>query len=74
MTAPKTAAPADDGWIVWTGGECPVEPCALVDVSYRSTADPSKGIRKGERWPAGQLAWYHDGEDDDIIAYRVVSK
>lgn len=49
-------------WIGWNGGECPVDGGAIVEVvgcDYNGIGD------------ASSYAWYHDGEDDDIIAYRV---
>ncbi|WP_313382833.1 hypothetical protein [Pantoea sp.] len=53
-----------DGWIEWHGGECPVDGC--VKVEYR--------LRDGEtsNEPASCLAWEHEGECYDIIAYRVI--
>lgn len=59
-------------WIEWAGGKCPVDDDALVEVRFRDDAVPEKGVRI--EWPvrAWELAWYHDGKDDDIIAYRVL--
>ena len=61
---------ADDGWIPWEGGACPVEVGTRVDVRYR------------DGWEGGGLAskwrWHHETrgnpilEGGDIIAYRVV--
>lgn len=52
-----------DGWIVWSGGECPVDGAAFVDYKMRSgevsTAD------------AHLLRWNHKGYGGDIIAYRL---
>lgn len=61
-------------WIEWEGGECPVEGGAIVRVQYARPANTSLGQRIEWAVPARELAWYHDGADDDIIAYRVVSK
>lgn len=60
------------GWIEWSGGECPLEAEAIVTPRYRDNPDHKKGLRL-EVAPAWRLAWYHDGEDDDIVAYRVLS-
>ena len=67
LAAPQ---PADDGWIPWEGGECPVEVGTRVDVRYR------------DGWEGDGLAfmwrWHHatqessDVKELDIIAYRVV--
>jgi hypothetical protein len=58
-----------DDWIEWGGGECPVEPEAPVVPSYRGPEGDGVRITCAR---AGRLAWYHTGEDDDIIAYRVI--
>ena len=67
LTAPQ---PADDGWIPWGGGDCPVAHSTIVNVRYR------------DGWEGGGLAskfrWLHatqessDVKELDIIAYRVV--
>ena len=68
---------SNDGWIEWTGGECPVPAETLVEIRCRC------GDQNGA-WPAGFFAegqsdwWRHDGEGffgrmNDIIAYRLVS-
>ena len=56
----------DDGWMLWQGGECPVDSDAIVEVKYRK---PNPYQLNNER--AGDFAWAHDGIDDDIIAYRL---
>lgn len=55
-----------DGWIEWHGGECPVDGC--VKVEYR--------LRDGDtsNEPASCLAWEHEGECYDIIAYRIIDR
>ncbi len=57
---------ADDGWIDWSGGECPTPYDARV--VYR--------LRNNDRCipqRASQLDWSHNGAWNDIVAYRVVS-
>lgn len=54
-----------DGWISWSGGKCPVD--EDVEVEYRQR----NGIES--ECHADHLQWEHDGEDYDIIAYRVVN-
>jgi hypothetical protein len=57
-----------DGWIPWSGGECPVSPTMLVEVKLRSgKAWLNKKAEEGSFWE-----WYHGPKKspDDIIAYR----
>ncbi len=57
--------PADDGWIKWEGGECPVSPETLVDVRYRSRVT---NVRR----PAKAFRWSNMRHVADIVAYRIV--
>lgn len=60
LAAPQ---PADDGWIPWAGGECPVERRAVVMVKGKNgEVDTDK---------AHFYDWHHTGSSLDIIAYRV---
>ena len=71
LAAPQ---PADDGWIPWNGGDCPVEVGTRVDAKFRDG-------EKAYNVPAGDYAedpgsrsaadWSHMEIDYDIIAYRV---
>ena len=67
LAAPQ---PADDGWIPWKGGECPVAHGTVVDVRYR---DGWEGDGLASKW-----RWHHATQESsdvkglDIIAYRVV--
>lgn len=56
----------NDGWINWTGGDCPVDSDAIVEVKFR---DPSRNKFNNDR--AGDFTWSHDGFGGDIIAYRL---
>lgn len=56
----------DDAWILWQGGECPVDSDAIVEVRYRKT-NPYQF--NNDR--AGDFTWSHHGIDGDIIAYRL---
>lgn len=56
----------DDGWMLWQGGECPVDSDAIVEVRYRKT-NPYQF--NNDR--AGDFTWSHHGIDGDIIAYRL---
>ena len=60
----QVAAPADDGWIEWAGGECPTRLCEVIDVRWRAGGTMTV--------IAGEHVWVHDGTFEDIIAYRVV--
>lgn len=61
-------SPADDGWIAWHGGSCPVPADTLVEYRMRS------GYWK-DQVKAGVLRWTCTPipNSADIIAYRVVS-
>jgi hypothetical protein len=64
-------------WIVWNGGECPVPVGTLVDIQYRD-GELHYGMFAYENSSsperdAGPAFWRNDGEDNDIIAYRVVN-
>ena len=61
LAAPQ---PADDDWIPWKGGECPVEYSVIVVVKGKNG-----GIDVGK---AHLYDWYHTGSSLDIVAYRVV--
>jgi hypothetical protein len=58
----------EEGWIEWSGGECPVDGAALVNVKFRdggqSNACPAHYFR---------VLWRHAGmhHTNDIIAYRI---
>lgn len=61
-------------WYGWNGGECPVHPDTVVRVSFKAPpeeyqANPFKGDSR-----AGDIAWYHDGCNDDVVAFRVIKE
>ena len=62
--------PAEDGWIPWEGGDCPVAHSTTVDVRLRNQGE---GRAVASNW-----RWLHETrgnsilEGADIIAYRVV--
>lgn len=58
-----------DGWIHWTGGDCPVDQSAVVEYRLRGADSPPRDPK-----PAFLLRWDHAGVLGDIIAYRVVSQ
>lgn len=57
-------AAKNDGWIDWSGGECPVSDSEIVDVIFGPGGRMSTNI-------AGCWRWSHSGTDSDIIAYRL---
>jgi hypothetical protein len=53
------------GFITWTGGECPVDGDALVEVLF--------GDQDKSRGDARRFAWWHGNhEPTNIIGYRVI--
>ncbi len=62
----ESAAPDSDGWIEWSGGECPVAGDTLVEVVLRY------GESVTDR--ASAFTWWHIGLAYDIVRYRVVSE
>ena len=61
--------PDADGWIPWVGGECPVNPDALVRVRFADFLEEG-GCR------ACQYQWHRSNPHapSDIIAYRVAGE
>lgn len=55
-----------DGWIPWSGGDCPVYKHALVDVKFRS-GKIGDTPEMAEDW-----SWSHENLTGDIVAYKVV--
>lgn len=64
----EAEAPKDnDGYYLWDGGECPVPDIWQVYVKFRNGATASQA------WQANNLSWSQTGEDDDIVAFKIVS-
>lgn len=61
---PASPQPADDDWIPWEGGKCPVGDNTIVEIRRR---DGVTGIDH-----ADEFNWWHTGQRHNIIAYRVV--
>ena len=57
---------ADDGWIEWNGGECPVPGDTPLRLKRRDGGSGT-GI-------AGAMHWAHMGVGSDSIAYRVIGQ
>lgn len=62
---PHTINAADQGWIEWRGGDCPVNSNTWVEVDYG--AGPCRGVAKNFWW-----GWTINGKAGDITRYRVV--
>lgn len=62
---------AEQDWIEWRGGECPVEPSEIVDTRKRN-GDIAYGFTADNRPITGcwDRAWR--SRRTDIVAYRVV--
>ena len=58
---PKPEKKADDSWIAWRGGDCPVAKDATVRIRMRNG--------KEMILPAKSFFWVHHGRPGDIIAY-----
>lgn len=63
----------EDGWIKWEGGDCPLDPGQLYDRRYRDGKQQFR-CRISERRAYNNIIFRHFGREDDIIAYRLVSK
>lgn len=58
-------AAKNEGWIEWSGGECPpVSTNTVVDVKFKNG-----NVQSG--YPAGEYSWEHVWQDCNIIAYRL---
>jgi hypothetical protein len=61
IKAAETAA--DDGWIMWAGGECPVGIMKRVTVRLHNLRTITES--------AGRFTWINNDTCNDIIAYRI---
>lgn len=62
----------DDGWIEWSGGECPVAESCVVEVKFRSGKVKKPAAAEEYLWTNGYGDLAETGAD--IIAYRVVQQ
>lgn len=62
---------ADDGWIEWKAGKCPVPFDTMVDCRFRDGKEI--GPARAGGWAVGICGWKHEGKfrQFDIIAYRL---
>lgn len=66
MTSPQEAlqkAREQDGWTEWTGGDRPHHPSTTVEVRFRDG--------RQEVGVSAFAYWWHEGANDDILAYRL---
>ena len=64
--AASKAVVGHDGWIQWSGGECPVDSDEIVEVKFRNANQYQFNSDR-----AGDFYWAHTGSNADIIAYRL---
>jgi len=55
----------NDGWIAWSGGECPVSGDTKVYVRFRC------GEEVHNKYCAAGWSWIHSGSTLDIVAYKM---
>lgn len=60
-----------DGWIPWTGGECPVHAKQKVVVKLRGDP-PGIDYSREPPLPADTLDWERRSSIADIVAYRII--
>ena len=61
MTNPQNT----DGWIPWSGGECPIADGIEHQVQFR-------GGSFSQDYEASTWYWGHANHSSDIVAYRVI--
>lgn len=63
-----------DGWVVWSGGQCPVKSSETVEVRFRlGTLKPDIDLAGVYRWHHAKKSGLIDGDPYcDIVAYRIV--
>lgn len=73
----------DDGWMEWKGGDCPLPKGTRVDVRLRDGSTELSAYAWGRNDDvsrefkssyAGWAFWLDEGDECDIIAYRVVEQ
>lgn len=73
LVEPEDTTAANDGWIEWKGGDCPVEKGTRVDVRFRDGKEIKNIPAITDGAPAAhQGYWVKEDMPDDIVAYRIV--
>ena len=60
-----------DGWIPWSGGECPIPEGMAFDLRFR---DGAKLIAASSDWPTAEWDWSCESGPYGIIAYRIAKE
>ena len=60
-----------DGWIPWSGGECPIPEGMAFDLRFR---DGVTLLAASSISPAAEWGWNHERSWYVIIAYRIVKE
>ena len=68
LAEPQAAA---DGWIPWSGGECPIPEGMAFDLRFR---DGAKLIAASSDWPTAEWDWSCESGPYGIVAYRIVKE
>ena len=61
----------EDGWIPWSGGECPIPEGMAFDLRFR---DGAKLIAASSDWPTAEWDWSCESGPYGIVAYRIVKE
>ena len=68
LAAPQADA---DGWIPWSGGECPIPEGMAFDLRFR---DGAKLIAASSDWPTAEWDWSCESGPYGIVAYRIAKE
>ena len=60
-----------DGWIPWSGGECPIPEGMAFDLRFR---DGVTLLAASSISPAAEWGWNHERSPYGIIAYRIIKE
>ncbi len=60
---PSRPMPMGGGWLLWGGGNCPVDEGTPIEVEYRN-GQQSLTV-------AQSVGWNHYGQEDDVVMYRL---
>ena len=60
-----------DGWIPWSGGECPIPEGMAFDLRFR---DGVTLLAASSISPASEWGWNHERSPYGIIAYRIIKE
>lgn len=73
--APRVVAvasePANDGWVEWAGGVCPVDLGTRIDTKYRDGDEMFNGEAGQFGTKTSEMFWLNECHKNDIVAYRL---